>query len=116
MKRLVLVLVIAALPTQALAVIVKPVCEQDVSASPAPAHHHANAGSGQHDHPAPLAGHDHPLTMDDLGLDHCGSGCALGLLVIPDKVIFASASEHSSVAATRFSGHIPEQPQRPPRS
>ena len=114
MKRLVLVLVIAALPTQALAVLVTPICHQDISASPAPAHHHANAESGQHDHPTPLSDHNHPLTMGDLGMDHCSSGCAFALPVTLSNAIFASGSGHSSAAAVRFSGHIPEQPHRPP--
>ena len=114
MKKLVLVLLIAVLPVQALAAIVAPLCEQGVPASVVSATNHTHQGGGHHDHDAPAPGHHHPFTAGEVGSDHCGAGCAFAILMMPAGLAPAATAERSWYLAAYCSGFIPEQPQRPP--
>jgi hypothetical protein len=111
-KKIALVLLIAALPLQALAAIVMPLCRQDVAA--ASAHDHAHHDGHQHDHGAPAQDHDHPLKAGDLGSDHCSAESAIAPPAAPFGWAGGPAVQRYSFAFTRCSSFVPEQPQRPP--
>jgi hypothetical protein len=111
-KKIALVLLIAALPLQALAAIVIPLCRQDVAA--ASVHDQAHHDGQQHDHGAPMQDHDHPLTSGDLGSDHCSAGSAFALPAARFGWAGGPAVQRHSFAAAHCSSFIPEQPQHPP--
>ena len=107
-KKFVFALLIAVLPIQGFAAMVMPMCQQEPAASALDAAAHA--------HEATVPDHDHPLAAGDFGSDHCGTASAFAILVIATTLAAASGSERSLFFATSVSGHIPEQPQRPPRA
>ena len=118
LKRLALVMVMAALPLQGFAAIVIPVCQND------PAHgssvgksDHGHADGHDHGHDSSAPDHDHPIAAGDFGSDHCGTGSAFVIpVMISTSPAPAATAERSWFAAAYCSGFIPEQPQRPPRS
>ena len=112
-RKFVLALLIAVLPLQGFAAIVTPLCQQEPAASALDAA--AHPGGHDHDHEATTPDH-HPLAAGDSGFDHCGTASAFAIPVMAAKLPAASASEHNLFLATAISGHIPEQPQRPPRA
>ncbi len=116
MKKLVLVLLIAVLPVQALAAIVVPLRQQDVPASVVAVADHTHHDGDHHDHDVPAPGHDHPIAASDFGSYHCDPGSALATPVMATKPPAAPGSERNLFLATSISGYIPEQPQRPPRA
>ena len=114
-KQFVLVLLIAVLPVQALAAIVVPLCKQGIATSVAAVADRTQHDGDHHDHDAPAPGHEHPSLAGDHGSDHCGAGFAFAIPVVAPMLPAASRSERSLFSATYVLGHIPEQPQRPPR-
>jgi len=109
-RKIALVVLIAALPLQAFAVMVILHCQQDAAA----ALDHAHPNGVQHDHDAPGHDHEHPLTSSDPASDHCGAGFAFA----PPAATVGWADDPAVprerfTAAHRF-GFIPEQPQRHP--
>lgn len=111
-KKIALVLLIAALPLQALAAIAMPLCRQDVAA--VSAHDHAHHDGHEHDRGAPAQDHDHPLTAIDLGTDHCSAGSAIAPPAAPFGWAGGPAVQRHSFAVVHCFGFVPEQPQRPP--
>ena len=112
MKKLVLVLLIAVLPVQALAAIVVPLCKQGIATSVVAVADHTQHDGDHHDAPAP--GHEHPFTAGEVGSDHCGVGFAFAIPMMSAGLAPAATAERSWFAAAYRSGFIPEQPQRPP--
>ena len=115
-KQFVLVLLIAVLPVQALAAIVVPLCKQGIATSVVAVADHTQHDGDHHDHDAPAPGHEHPFTAGEVGSDHCGTGSAVAVPMTVTKLPSTPSSERSLFLATSVSGHIPEQPQRPPRA
>ena len=111
-KKIALVLLIAALPLQALAAIVMPLCRQDVAA--ASVHDPAHRDGHQHDHDAPAQDRDRPLTANDLGSDHCSAGSAFAPPAARFGWAGGPAGQSHGFIAIEFSSFVPEQPQRPP--
>ena len=110
MNRVVLALLIVALPLQPFAAIVTPHCQQDS----VNVQGHANQNGDRHDHAVSAQDQHDPLASTDSGPDHCGT-----------ESVFASATANvgwaggttvqcDSFTAVRCSSFIPEQPQRPP--
>ena len=116
LKKLVLALLIAVLPIQGIAVKVMPMCQQEPAASALDAAAHSDTGRHDHAHEATVPDHDHPLAAGDFDSDHCGTASAFAIPVIATTLAAASGLERSLFLATSVSGHIPEQPQRPPRA
>jgi len=116
LKKLVLALLIAVLPMQGFAAVVMPLCQQAPAASALDTAAHSHAGGYDHGHEATAPDHDHPLAAGYFGSDHCGTASAFAIPVIATTLPAASGSERSLFLATSVSGHIPEQPQRPPRA
>lgn len=112
MKKLALALLIALLPVQALAAIVAPLCQQDVPTSVVAVADHSHHDGDHHDHDIPAPGHDHPIAASDFGSYDCDPGSAFATPVMATKPPAAPGSERNLFFV---SGHIPEQPQRPPR-
>lgn len=115
MKKFALVMMMMVLPLQGLAAVFVSVCNNDSTHGSSVGksdHQHAD----QHDHDAFAPDHDHPLAANDLGSDHCGTGSAVAVPMTATKLPATPSSEHSLFLATSVSGHIPEQPQRPPRA
>ena len=113
MKKFALVMMMLALPLQGLAAVFISVCQYDPahgSSAVKTDHQHAD----QHGHDAPAPDHDHPLAANDFGSDHCGTGSAVAVPMTATKLPATPSPEHSLFLAISFSGHIPEQPQRPP--
>ena len=112
-KRLVLVMVMAALPVHGLAAVVIPDCRfDDAAGSSAAAHPHGHdqyASAPDHDHD-----HDHPMAAIDFGSDHCGAGSTFATPVMRTGSAPTATSKPGQLAAAYRSGFIPEQPQRPP--
>ena len=116
MKKFVLALLIALLPLQGFAAIVMPLCQQEPAASALDAAAHSHPGGHDHAHEAAASDHDHPLAAGDFGSDHCCTASAFALPVVAITLPAAPGSERSLFFAASVSGHIPEQPQRPPRA
>jgi len=114
MKKFALVMLIAVLPVQALAAIVVPLCKQGIATSVVAVADQTQHDGDQRDAPAP--GHEHPFTAGEVGSDHCGAGSAVAVPMTVTKLPSTPSSERSLFLATSVSGHIPEQPQRPPRA
>jgi len=115
MKKFALVMMMMALPLQGLAAVFISVCQNDPthgSSAVKSDHQHAD----KHDRDAPAPDHDHPLAANDFGSDHCSTGSAVAVPVTASKLPATPNSGYSLFLATSFSGHIPEQPQRPPRA
>jgi len=115
MKKFALVMMMMALPLQGLAAVFISVCPNDPTHGSSVVksdHQHAD----KHDHDAPAPDHDHPLAASDVGSDHCSTGSAVAVPMTVTKLPSAPSSERSLFLATSISGHIPEQPQRPPRA
>lgn len=115
LKKLVLTLLIAVLPLQGIAAMVMPMCQQEPAASALDVAAHAHTGGYDHAHEATVPDHDRPLAAGDFGSDHCSTASAFAIPVIATTLAAESGSERSLFLATSVSGHIPEQPQRPPR-
>lgn len=116
LKKFVLALLIAVLPLQGFAAVVMPLCQQEPAASALDSATHSHTSGQDHSHEATAPDHDQPLAAGDFGSDHCGAASAFALPVIATAPPTASGSERSLFLATSVSGHIPEQPQRPPRT
>lgn len=115
MKKFALVMMMMALPLQGLAAIVIAVCQIDPAQGSSVVksdHQHAD----KHDHDAPAPDHDHPLAASDVGSDHCSTGSAVAVPITVTKLPSTPGSERSLFFAAYVLGHIPEQPQRPPRA
>lgn len=116
LKTFLLALLIAILPLQGFAAIAMPACHQGqaVSAGDAdvPSHH----GGHDHSHEAPAPDHGQPHPAGHFGYDHCGTAAAFAIPVIATTLPAVSVAERSLFFAAFVSGHIPEQPQRPPRA
>jgi len=115
MKKFALVMMMMVLPLQGLAAVFVSVCKNDPAHGSSVVksdHQHAD----QHDRDAPAPDHDHPLAASDVGSDHCGTGSAVAVPMTVTKLPSTPSSERSLFLATSVSGHIPEQPQRPPRA
>ena len=116
-KRLALVMLMAACSLQGLAAVVIPVCQNDPThGSSVAKSDHRHADKHDYDHDAPAPDHDHPIAASDFGSDHCSTGSAVAVPVTAIKLPSTPSSERSLFLATSISGHIPEQPQRPPRA
>ena len=112
LKRLALVMAMAAFPVQGLAAVVIPVCQyNDTSGSSVAEYDHRHADGHDHDASAP----DHPIAASDFGSDHCSTGSACAIPVMSTGPAPAATAERGWFAAAYRSGFIPEQPQRPPR-
>jgi len=114
-KQFALVMMMMALPLQGLAAVFISVCPNDPTHGSSVVksdHQHAD----KHDHDAPAPDRDHPLAASDVGSDHCGTGSAVAVPMTVTKLPSTPSSERSLFLATSISGHIPEQPQRPPRA
>ena len=112
---LVMMIMIMALPLQGLAASVISVCQNDPTHGSSVVkfdYQHADI----HDRDAPAPDHDHPLAASDIGSDHCSSGSAFAVQVTATKLPATPNSGHNLFLPTSFSGHFPEQPQRPPRA
>ena len=112
MKRLALVMLITALPTQGLAAIIIPFCQLDTSATALTAHQHSHANG--HDYDASASNHEPPIVVSVFGSDHCSTGVAFAIPAMSTGPAPAATAEPSWFAAAYRSGFIPEQPQRPP--
>lgn len=114
-KQFVLMMMMMALPLQGLAAVFVSVCKDDPThGSSVVKSYHQHADKHAHDAPAP--DHDHPLAANDCGSDHCGTGSAVAVPMTAAWLPATPSSEHSLFLATSISGHVPEQPQRPPRA
>ena len=115
-NKFVLAFLIAVLPMQGFAAVVMPLCQQGPAALVSDAATHSHPDGHDHKHEATTPDHDHPLAAGDFGSDHCGATSAFAIPVIAATLPAASGSERSLFLATSVSGHVPEQPQRPPRA
>lgn len=114
-KKYTFLLLFAALPLQALAAVVIPVCQySDTPGSSVAGFDHRHADGHDHDSSAP--GHDHSIAAGEFSSDHCGTGSAFAIPMISTSPAPAATAERSWFAAAYRSGFIPEQPQRPPRA
>ncbi len=115
LKKFVFVLLLAILPVQGYAAIVMPMCQQELPASALDTVAHSLPVGHDHSHETTTPDHEHPLAAGDIGSDHCSTASAFAIPAFAAALPAATASERSLFLATSVSGHVPEQPQRPPR-